>query len=91
MNKHRDLATLFKVFGDETRIKIISQLFEDEKTVTELVNNLNLTQSLISHQLKILKDAKLVDYKKDGKNIYYFLIDEHVKLIYELGLEHINE
>ena len=91
MNKHRELATLFKVFGDETRIKIISQLFEDEKTVTELVNNLNLTQSLISHQLKILKDAKLVDYKKDGKNIYYFLIDEHVKLIYELGLEHINE
>lgn len=87
----RKLAELFKIFSDETRIKIISELFDSEKCVSEISTNLKLSQSLISHQLKILKDANLIDYKKNGKNIIYFLIDDHVKTIYEMGREHILE
>lgn len=87
----RQLADLFKIFGDETRIKIISELFISEMCVSDISKNLNLSQSLVSHQLKILRNAKLVDYKKDGKQTIYYLIDEHVKTIYEMGKEHILE
>ncbi|TCL76938.1 ArsR family transcriptional regulator [Hydrogenispora ethanolica] len=86
-----DLAELFKVFGDSTRIKILWALAEMELCVCDIAFLLNMTQSAISHQLRILKQARLVNYRKDGKNVYYSLDDEHVKQIFNLGLIHINE
>ena len=88
-NELFDLAELFKVFGDSTRIKIIYSLIDGEKNVTTLVDDLNMSQSAISHQLRILKTAKLVRGRRDGKAIYYSLDDDHVKAIFEKGLEHI--
>ncbi|MDD3026684.1 MAG: metalloregulator ArsR/SmtB family transcription factor [Erysipelotrichaceae bacterium] len=84
-----DLAELFKVFGDSTRIKIIYSLIDGEKNVTNLVEDLNMSQSAVSHQLRILKTAKLVRGRRDGKAIFYSLDDDHVKAIFEKGLEHI--
>lgn len=84
-----DLAELFKVFGDSTRIKIIYSLIDGEKSVTNLVEDLNMSQSAVSHQLRILKTAKLVRGRRDGKAIFYSLDDDHVKAIFEKGLEHI--
>lgn len=84
-----DLAELFKVFGDSTRIKIIYSLIDGEKNVTNLVEDLNMSQSAVSHQLRILKTAKLVRGRREGKAIYYSLDDDHVKAIFEKGLEHI--
>jgi ArsR family transcriptional regulator len=86
-----DLAELFKVFGDTTRIKIICALFESEMCVCDIAALLNMNQSAISHQLRVLKQARLVKYRKDGKVVYYSLDDEHVKQIFDLGLIHINE
>ena len=86
-----DLAELFKVFGDTTRIKIICALFESEMCVCDLSCLLNMTQSAISHQLRILKANKLVKNRRDGKMMYYSLDDEHVKLIFEAGYSHIME
>ena len=86
-----DLAELFKVFGDTTRIKIICALFEAEMCVCDLSNLLNMTQSAISHQLRVLKTARLVKFRRDGKVIYYSLDDEHIKHIFDAGLNHINE
>ncbi len=86
-----DLAELFKVFGDSTRIKILCALFEAEMCVCDITSLLNMTQSAISHQLRILKTAKLVKSRKDGKSVFYSLADDHVKSIFEQGLEHINE
>lgn len=87
----RELSNIFKVFADETRLKIISELFESEKCVGDISKNLNLSQSLVSHQLRILKDSKVVDYEKRGQKIFYFLVDEHVRLIYKMGLEYVLE
>ena len=86
-----DLAELFKVFGDSTRIKIICALFESEMCVCDLSCLLNMTQSAISHQLRVLKSARLVKFRREGKVVYYSLDDEHIKHIYDAGLNHISE
>ena len=86
-----DIAENFKVFGDSTRMKIISALLEEELNVSEISTITNSTPSAISHQLRVLKQAKLVKTRKDGKAVYYSLDDEHVKTIYEIGKEHIEE
>ena len=86
-----DLAELFKVFGDTTRIKIICALFESEMCVCDLSVLLNISQSAISHQLRVLKSARLVKFRRAGKVIYYSLDDEHIKHIYDAGLNHISE
>ncbi len=87
-----DLAELYKIFGDSTRIKILFQLFETEEvSVGDLAENLNMTISAISHQLKILKQSKLVKSRRSGKSALYSLDDEHVRTIIECGLEHLRE
>lgn len=86
-----DLAEVFKVFGDSTRMKIICALLEDELCVCDIASITNSTPSAISHQLRVLKQAKLVKYRKEGKTVFYSLDDEHVKEIYEKGREHIEE
>lgn len=86
-----DLAELFKVFGDSTRIKILSGLFESEMCVCDIAFLLNMTQSAISHQLRVLKQSRLVKYRKEGKVVYYSLDDDHVKGIIDQGLIHLNE
>ena len=86
-----DLAELFKVFGDSTRIKIICSLFESEMCVCDLSCLLNMTQSAISHQLRVLKSARLVKFRRNGKVVYYSLDDEHIKQIFDAGLHHITE
>ena len=86
-----DLAELFKVFGDSTRIKILFALFESEMCVCDIAESLNMTQSAISHQLKVLKQSKLVGNRRDGKSIIYFLADDHVRTIIDQGLNHIEE
>ena len=86
-----DLAELFKVFGDSTRIKILCALFESEMCVCDLSALLSISQSAISHQLRVLKSARLVRFRRDGKIIYYSLDDEHIKHIFDEGLKHITE
>ncbi len=86
-----DLADLFKVFGDSTRIKIIYALFEREMCVCDIAELLGMTQSAISHQLRVLKNSRLVKFKKEGKTVYYSLDDEHVNRIFDCGLSHIKE
>ncbi len=86
-----DLAELFKVFGDSTRIRILFVLFEVEVCVCDLAAVLNMTQSAISHQLKILKINKLVKSRREGKSIFYSLADNHVRSIIAQGREHIEE
>jgi len=86
-----DLAELFKVFGDTTRIKILCALFESEMCVCDIAALLSMNQSAISHQLRVLKQASLVKYRKEGKVVYYSLDDEHVKQIFDQGLVHIRE
>ncbi|MGI6684524.1 MAG: ArsR/SmtB family transcription factor [Bacillota bacterium] len=85
-----DLAELFKIFGDSTRIKIICALFSSEMCVCDIAALLEMNQSAISHQLRILKQARLVKYRRDGKVVYYSLDDDHVKQIFDCGLAHIN-
>ena len=86
-----DLAELFKVFGDTTRIRILYVLFESEMCVCDIAEILNMTQSAISHQLRVLKQARLVRSRREGKQIYYFLADDHVRTIIGQGMDHINE
>lgn len=86
-----DLAELFKIFGDSTRIKILWALDESEMCVCDLAFLLNMTQSAISHQLRVLKQASLVKNRREGKIVFYSLIDEHVKQIFDQGLIHISE
>ena len=86
-----DLSEFFKVFGDSTRIKIICSLFENEMCVCDLAALLGVTQSAISHQLRTLKAARLVRYRREGKVVYYSLDDEHIKHIFDEGLRHITE
>ena len=86
-----DLAELFKVFGDSTRIRILYALVESELCVRDLAQILGMGQSAVSHQLKILKDAKLVRYRREGKSVIYALDDEHVRNILNMGMEHVEE
>ena len=86
-----DLAELFKVFGDSTRIRILFVLFEAEVCVCDLAKVLNMTQSAISHQLRILKQNKLVNSRREGKSVFYSLADGHVRTIIAQGREHIEE
>ena len=86
-----DLAELFKVFGDSTRIRILFVLFEAEVCVCDLAKVLNMTQSAISHQLRILKANKLVNSRREGKSVFYSLADGHVRTIIAQGREHIEE
>ena len=86
-----DLAELFKVFGDSTRIRILYVLFEAELCVCDIAQTLNMTQSAISHQLKILKQSRLVKNRKEGKQVFYSLADDHVRTIIFQGREHIDE
>lgn len=86
-----DLAELFKVFGDSTRTKILSALEISELCVCDIASTLNMTKSAVSHQLRILRTSKLVKTRKQGKEVYYSLDDDHVSKIFECALEHINE
>ncbi|MCR5182341.1 MAG: metalloregulator ArsR/SmtB family transcription factor [Clostridia bacterium] len=86
-----DLAELYKVFGDSTRIRIMYVLFDDEVCVYDIAATLNMTQSAISHQLRILKQNRLVKGRRVGKQIYYSLDDEHVRSIIAMGREHLEE
>ena len=91
MDELYDLAELFKVFGDSTRIRILFALFEADICVCDLAESLQMTQSAVSHQLKILKQAKLVAGRRDGKQIIYSLADDHVRMIIQMGMEHVRE
>ena len=86
-----DLAELYKVFGDSTRIKILYLLFESEMCVCDIAQLLGMTQSAISHQLQVLKKSKLVKYRRQGKTVFYSLADAHVRTIIGQGMEHISE
>lgn len=86
-----NLAELFKVFGDSTRIRILFVLFEAEVCVCDMAKALNMTQSAISHQLRILKQNKLVKSRREGKSIFYSLADDHVRTIIAQGLDHVQE
>ena len=86
-----DLAELFKIFGDSTRIKILFTLLRGERPVNEIAAELNMTQSAISHQLRILKTSRLIKAERDGKLSIYSLADTHVASILSQGLEHVNE
>ena len=86
-----DLADLFKIFGDTTRMKILFSLFEAALCVHEITALLGMTQSAVSHQLKVLRDARLIDSRREGKTMIYFLADDHVRSIVGQGFEHITE
>lgn len=86
-----DLAELYKVFGDSTRIKILYVLFESEVCVCDIASVLNMSASAISHQLRVLKQARLIKYRREGKTVFYSLSDDHVKTILAQGMEHISE
>jgi len=86
-----DLADLFKLFGDSTRMKILFVLFKEEMCVCDLAESLNMTQSAVSHQLKSLKQGRLIKNRREGKSIFYSLADDHVRTIVSMGLEHISE
>lgn len=86
-----DLADVFRVFGDTTRIRILYVLFERELCVCDIAKLLGMTQSAVSHQLRILKDAKLVRFRREGKTVFYSLDDDHVRSVLELGMEHVLE
>ena len=86
-----DLAELYKIFGDSTRIKILYVLFEAEMCVCDIAALLGMTVSAISHQLRVLKGARLVKYRREGKTIFYSLADDHVRAIVGQGMEHVLE
>lgn len=86
-----DLAELFKVFGDTTRIRILYALFESELCVNDMAQLLGLSQTAVSHQLRVLKNNKLVRFRKEGKIVFYSLSDDHIRSIIEMGMEHVEE
>ena len=86
-----DVAELFKNFSDSTRIRILYCLIENERSVTEIADLLNMNQSAISHQLRILKNSKLIKNRREGKTVYYSLADDHVYNIISQGIEHVEE
>ena len=85
------LSELFKTFGDVTRIRILTALSKQELCVCDMAELLGLTQTAVSHQLRVLKNNKLVKFRREGKNIYYSLSDDHVRRILDQGMEHVNE
>lgn len=91
MEELQELAGFFKVFGDSTRIRILYVLFQHEMCVCDLAQILDMTQSAISHQLRILKQMKLVANRREGKTVFYSLADGHIKTIMNQGMEHIRE
>ena len=86
-----DLAELFKMFGDSTRVKILYALLEAELCVCDIAKLMEVSQSAVSHQLRVLKGGKLVKYRREGKTVYYSLADEHVRRIISQGMEHVEE
>ena len=90
-NDLADLAELFKIFGDSTRIRILYVLFEAEMCVCDIATLLGMTQSAVSHQLRLLKQAKLVRNRRDGKTVFYSLADDHVRTMIAQGMDHIQE
>ena len=86
-----DLAELYKIFGDSTRIKILYVLFEAEMCVNDIAQVLSMNVSAISHQLRVLKQAGLVKFRRDGKTVFYSLADDHVRTIIDQGAEHVGE
>ena len=84
------IAELFKAFGDTTRVEILSLLLQQERCVGDIAEAVGLSQSAVSHQLRLLKQLHLVKYRRDGKNILYSLADDHVRTILEMGLEHVR-
>lgn len=90
-NKIFEIADLFKMFADSTRVKIMLSLFDEEKNVGEITEAVGATQTAVSHQLRALKHSHLVKCRRDGKNIYYSLADDHVKIIINCATEHIEE
>lgn len=91
MARHEELADFFKVFADSTRIRILTVLLGEELCVCDLAETLGMNQSAVSHQLKILKQAKLIRNRREGKQVYYALADDHVATIMAMGIEHIEE
>ena len=85
------LAELFKVFADSTRIKILYAISEKELCVMDICQELNMSQSSISHQLRVLKQSRLVKFRRDGRTIYYSLADHHVQTMLSQGMEHVTE
>lgn len=85
------LADFFKNFGDSTRVRIMGALFNGEMCVSTIANVLDMTQSAVSHQLRVLKASRLVKARKEGKLVFYSLNDDHIKIIYQMGIEHISE
>ncbi|NLJ73520.1 MAG: helix-turn-helix transcriptional regulator [Firmicutes bacterium] len=85
------LAEFFKVFGDTTRIRILYALFQSDMCVCDIAYLLGMSQSAISHQLRVLKQAKLVKFRKEGRVVYYSLDDDHIKSIFDQGYQHISE
>ncbi len=90
-NDLADLAELFKIFGDSTRIRILYVLFEAEMCVCDIAMLLGMSQSAVSHQLRLLKQAKLVRNRRDGKTVFYSLADDHVRTMIAQGMDHIQE
>ena len=86
-----ELADLFRVFGDSTRIKILYALHDNELCVQDIANAVQLSQSAVSHQLRVLKDSKLVRFRREGKTVFYSLADSHVSSILAQGMEHVCE
>ena len=86
-----ELADLFRVFGDSTRIKILYALHDSELCVQDIADALQLSQSAVSHQLRVLKDSKLVRFRREGKTVFYALDDDHVRSILSMGMDHIEE
>ena len=86
-----DVADLFKAFSDTTRIKILYALHDNELCVQDIANAVQLSQSAVSHQLRVLKDCKLVRFRREGKTVYYALDDDHVRSILSMGMDHIEE
>ncbi|MGI5989367.1 MAG: ArsR/SmtB family transcription factor [Lachnospiraceae bacterium] len=87
----REVAEVFRIFGDPSRIRILGLLMEGEFSVSDIVARLDMTQSAVSHQLRILRDSRLVRSRRDGKQIFYALDDDHVRTILFMGLEHVRE
>lgn len=87
----KDVADVFRIFGDPTRVRILGLLMEGEFSVTDITQKLDMTQSAVSHQLRILRDSRLVRSRRDGKQIFYALDDDHVRTILFMGLEHVRE
>lgn len=86
-----ELAELFKALGDSTRIRLLCALRHSELCVCDLVEIIGMTQSAVSHQLRVLRSNKIVKFRKEGKNVFYSLDDDHIRKLIEIGLEHVNE